>query len=252
MRYLIYLRVSTKDQDNRSQENACMNYIKAKHGNEPVEYIIFTDNKTSKKGVYVREGSRQLLRVMKPGDTIICIRIDRLSRIPKDSTKLLSDLEEKKINIVAIDQPGISNYVIAGVYIGMAAEEVKTLRKRIVEKFEAKRARGEVLGQLPYGFSLDMNRLISIKVGNEWVKKPAYLMPNLQEQENIQAMLDLQSQGLSYRNIAKKLIELGRTNRGGKAFGFANIHRILSRIEKDKARDQLHPEQEPHCALVSR
>ncbi len=251
MRYLIYLRVSTKDQDNRSQEDACMNYLRAKHGNDSYEYLIFSDKMSSKKGVYDRKGSKELIRTMKRGDTILAWRLDRLSRIKKDSNDLVSEIQSKGITLVLIDQPNIDNDVVLGVYIGLASEELKTLKRRIGEKFKSKRARGEVIGQVPYGYSLDQNILVPIKVGNELVNKPAILIPNLQEQETVQVMIGLQNEGLSYRNIAKRLIDLGRLNRGGKPFGFANIHRILSRINRPKDHSQSHLVQEHHSALVS-
>ena len=252
MRYLIYLRVSTKEQDIRTQLDYCIKHLRSKHGSDDFETLVFSDKVTSRKGVFDRPGSKDMLRTMRKGDTIVAVRVDRLSRIQSHSTKLMDDLKEKQVDVIMIDQPGFSNKLLLGVYTGLAEEELVTLKKRIGEKFESKRSRGEVIGQLPYGYSLDQNILIPIKVGTEWINKPAILIPNLQEQETIQVMIDLQDQGLSYRNIAKKLVEAGRLNRGGKPFGFANIHRILSRISKPKGHSQSHPEQELVPALVSR
>jgi DNA invertase Pin-like site-specific DNA recombinase len=48
MKYVIYLRVSTKEQDLRTQEQKCLSYLKSL-GNSDFKYLIFTDSITSKK-----------------------------------------------------------------------------------------------------------------------------------------------------------------------------------------------------------
>ena len=250
MRYLIYLRVSTKEQDTRSQLDYCMKYLSQKHEHQ-FEYKVFADEITSKKSIFKREGSSAMIKEMLKGDTIVSIRVDRLSRIQSDTTKFMDVLDHKQVNIILIDQPGISNKIMLGIYSGMAEEEIVTLKKRIKEKFDSKRQRNERIGTVPYGYKLDMNLTIPVKVGKDVVLKPGVMVPDPYEQEVIAHLQLLEGQGYSYRVIANKVTELGYLSRVKKPLQFRSIHRILSRINKPKGHSQSHPVEECQSALVS-
>lgn len=239
MKYLIYLRVSTKEQDERTQLDHCLRFIKGKSF-EPFEYEVFTDILTSKKSVFKREGSKALLDKMRKGDTIIAMRIDRLSRKQSDTTQLIDLLSIKEVNILLVDQPGINNKIMLGIYSGMAEEEVIMLRKRVHEKFEAKRQRNErISGQLPYGYGMHETKLVPVKVGEKTVLKRGVLVPVSEEQEVLAQMKELFASGMSYQNIANSLNDAGYKNREGRPFQKMSIYRILSRIRQTMSWDQL-------------
>lgn len=239
MKYLIYLRVSTKEQDERTQLDQCLKFIKSKSF-EDFEYEVYTDILTSKKSVFKRAGSKALIESMKKGETIVAMRIDRLSRKQSDTTQLIDLLNKKEVNILLVDQPGISNKILLGIYSGMAEEEVIMLRKRVHEKFEAKRQRNErISGQLPYGYGLHEKKMVAVKVGEKTVLKKGVLVPVETEQQALAQMKEFFASGMSYQNIAVALNDLGYKNREGRPFQKMSIYRILSRIKQTMSSDQL-------------
>lgn len=249
MKYLIYLRVSTKEQDERTQLDYCLRFIKSRQFKE-FTYEVYSDKISSKKSVFEREGSKSMLENMKKGETIVAMRVDRLSRRQSDTTKLLDLLDNKEVNILLVDQPGINNKIMLGIYSGMAEEEVVMLRKRVHEKFEAKRQRNErISGQLPYGYGLHESQLVPVKQGDKIVMKRGVLVPVAAEQSALALMEELFALGISYQNIASALTERGYMNREGKPFQKMTVYRILSRIADTKSLGQ---PQEELVALQSR
>lgn len=241
MRYLIYLRVSTKKQDLRSQEESCLQALRHRVQGD-IQYELFTDSITSRKSVFKRGGSKYMLSVMRKGDVLVSVSVDRLSRVQSDTIKLADMLEERGVDFIMINQPGIKNKIMLGIYSGMAEEELITLKRRIAEKFSAKRARGEMVGQTPYGYSLDPDKLIPIRKGDEVLMKPGILIPNPDEQHQINQMCKYFDEGHSYRRIEALMNLEGYRNREGRPWGRMSIYRILNRIGKTRPPGQPHAE----------
>ena len=246
MKYLIYLRVSKEgQQDVRSQEQYCLSYLKERNRN--FEHAVYTDKMTARKSVFTRPGSKQMLADMKKGDCIVAVRLDRLSRVQSDSTRLIQMVVKQGIDIILVDQPQTQNKILLGIYSGMAEEEIIMLRKRVQENFQAKRKRNErISGQLPYGYTLHETKMVAVKMGDTYVLKKGILIPLPEEQEVLSHMLEFFERGMSYQNIADTLTNLGYTSRAGKPFLKSSIHRILSRIKKTKSLGQPRAEKEPH------
>lgn len=251
MKYLIYLRVSTKDQDEETQLDHCLRFIK-QLGNTEFKYEVFRDKITSKKALFKRvkkgegeitiiprQGAKAMMESIRKGDCIIAMRIDRLARKSNETHQLIDILDNLEANILLVTQPGIKNKIMLGVYAGMAEEEVKTLRARVKEKLESKKYRGERYSRfLPYGYGLHETKLIPIKVGDEVVMKRGVLVPIYEEQKVLARMLQFSAEGMSHNSIAKALTELGYKNREGNPFQKMSIYRILSRTEQTMSSDQ--------------
>lgn len=238
-RYLIYLRVSTKDQDERTQLHNCLASLKQRVEGE-LNYLVFADKITSRKGIFKREGSKAMLSIMQPGDTIVAVRIDRLSRKQNETMQLIEMLDKKKVDVILLDQPGATNKIMLGIYSGMAEEEIITLKKRVHENFAAKRGRNERIGTVPYGYALDETQLVPIRKDQTVTYKKGILVPHPYEQQVLSHMNKLFDEGLAFRQIAKQLTRLGYTNRVGKPFQHISIHRILSRLGKTRPPGQPH------------
>lgn len=87
-----YARVSTKGQaDGNSLEG--QGKILTEHGAE----IIFTDTFTGTK--LDRPELDKLLRVLQPGDSLICAKLDRLSRSVSQASNLITELISKNITV---------------------------------------------------------------------------------------------------------------------------------------------------------
>lgn len=90
-----YARVSTVDQDYDSQINALKSAGCEK---------IFAEKKSG-CGKNVREIFNECIEYIREGDTLIVIRIDRLTRSIRDLQNLLHELSERKIHLKALEQP---------------------------------------------------------------------------------------------------------------------------------------------------
>lgn len=245
MKYLIYLRVSTKKQDTRTQLDHSLRFIKQRDSTD-FKYEVFTDELTSKKPLLVRPGGKALIEALRKGDMVIAMRVDRLARKSKQIHDFIDELDEKEVDILLVEQPGINNKIMLGIYAGMAEEEVKLLRLRIKEKLDSKRRRGERCSRfLPYGYALDPDKLIPIRVGDEMVLKPGILVPLAHEQDTLELMHRLSVEGNSYQEIADTLTDQGYKNREGKPFQKMSIYRILSRREHAMSEDQPLEAREP-------
>lgn len=244
MKYLIYLRVSKKEQDEIAQLDQCLKFIKQMNTTE-FEYEVFRDKITSKKPLFKmkkkgdaeitlipRPGAKEMMEKIRKGDVIVSMRIDRLARSSYETSIFIKKLEEIEAEVMLVTQPGIKNKVLLGVYAGMAEEEVKTLRARVKEKLDSKRMRGErYCGFLPYGYGLHETKLVPIRDGDEIVMKRGILIPIHEEQKVLKHIGFLASEGLNCSQVTKEINHLGYKNREGKPFQTMTIHRILSRIQ---------------------
>ncbi len=233
MKYLIYLRVSTEKQDEETQLDYCLNFIKNRENNKEFKYEVFRDKKTSKKKLFEREGGKELFDRLNDGDIIIAIRLDRIARGLTETTLLVDRLEKQNSEILLVDQPGIKNKIMLGLYAGMAEEEIKLLRKRIKEKIGAKKKKGERYSRyLPYGYALHETKMVPIRKGDEIIMKRGVLVPVYEEQKLLDRIYDLADEGHSYGRMAKILNDQGYRNREGNPFQKMSIYRILVRKEQ--------------------
>jgi len=246
MKYIIYLRVSTKKQDARTQLDLCLLFLK-NSCKEDFSYLVFTDSVSTKKKMEKRIGLQEALSSIRTGDILVAMRLDRLARNLYETTKIIAHLEKNKADVLMVEQPGIKNKVILGVYAGIAEEEVKTIRARIREKIQSKKMRGERTSRfLPYGFDLDYENLIRVKNQHDsgWSLKPGKLIENQNEQHVIGLMLYYFDVGMSYRQIAKTLDIQGYKNRNGLEFAHMSIYRILARAGRNRIADRAHDDKQ--------
>lgn len=249
MKYVIYLRISTPKQDYRTQLDEVLTRLKQTH-NGTFSYLVFCDEITSRKALLKRPGIQEALAALEKGDILVGTKVDRLARNLYETTQIIDILEKKEADIIMIDQPGIKNKVLLGLYAGIAEEEVKLIRSRTKSKLQSKSMRNErISGQLPYGYDLDMINLIPIKDRTKegWIMKPGLLIPNPAEQAILREMKYWQSLARSYREIAEILRNLGYKNREGKPFQATSIFRILRRSKKTE--NEILPKKEYELIL---
>lgn len=85
-----YARVSTQDQ---SLESQLIEFKKCD--------VIFSEKAS---GVKDRPELTKLLNIVKPGDSIIVYRLDRLGRTAREMLNLVYDLNIKKVNLISISE----------------------------------------------------------------------------------------------------------------------------------------------------
>src|SRR3954452_13405684 len=136
-----YARVSTLDQDLSLQQAA----LKAA-GCE-----VIRAEKASGTRRHGRTELQVLLDFLRPGDTLVITRIDRLARSVKDLQDIVHELRNRKVTLKATEQP-IDTSTAAGKafldMLGVFAEFETNLRKeRQLEGIAAAKAAGVYTGR---------------------------------------------------------------------------------------------------------
>jgi DNA invertase Pin-like site-specific DNA recombinase len=135
-----YSRVSTTDQDQALQQDAL-----AKAG----AHQIFTDTASGAKTS--RPALDELLSTLRPGDTVVVWRLDRLGRSLKHLIDVFSDLESKGVAIrsltESLDTSTPGGRLIFHVFGALAEFERDLIRERTNAGLVAARARGRTGGR---------------------------------------------------------------------------------------------------------
>jgi len=153
-----YARVSTTDQDLTIQEQAL----------RAAGCSVVRSETASGSRRAGRTELDTLLEFLRPGDTLVVTRIDRLARSIKDLQDIVVDLKSRHVTLKATEQP-IDTHSAAGKafldMLGVFAEfETNLRRERQLEGIAAAKARGAYRGRKP---SIDtaLVRRLSIEEG---------------------------------------------------------------------------------------
>lgn len=135
-----YERVSTDDQNLALQHDA----LQTAGCNK-----IFSDKMSGVKAD--RPGLQQALDYVRPGDTLVVWRLDRLGRSLKDLIALVEDLERRQIGFrslqESIDTTTSGGKLIFHVFGALAEFERNLIRERTQAGLQAARARGRTGGR---------------------------------------------------------------------------------------------------------
>ena len=144
----IYLRVSTRKQDTRSQEPDLNRWIEAFTDGMPVKW--YRDKATGK--TMDRPGWNRLEADIDAGrvSTVVVWRLDRLGRTASGLTALFEKLIARKVNLVSlkdgVDLSTAAGRLIANVLASVAAYENEVRSERIVAGQAAAKAAGKRWG----------------------------------------------------------------------------------------------------------
>jgi DNA invertase Pin-like site-specific DNA recombinase len=149
MRHIaIYPRVSSKQQDLRSQLPDLKRWAEAYADDQPV--VWYTDKATGK--TMDRPGWRKLEADIAAGKVskVVVWRLDRLGRTASGLTALFDDLRERKVSLVSLrdglDLETPSGRLMANVLASVAAYENEVRSERIVAGQAVARANGKRWG----------------------------------------------------------------------------------------------------------
>ena len=148
-----YARVSTAEQDCTLQEQAL----------RAAGCTIIRAEKVSGSRRAGRTELALLLEFLRPGDTLVVTRVDRLARSIKDLQDIVSCLKERGVALRATEQP-IDTQSAAGKafldMLGVFAEfETNLRRERQLEGIAAAKARGVYRGRKPSIDPTEIRRL---------------------------------------------------------------------------------------------
>ncbi|MBU1211055.1 MAG: recombinase family protein [Alphaproteobacteria bacterium] len=143
-----YARVSTQDQKLRMQLDA----LKAVSCDE-----IFTDHGVS-GGKASRPGLNAALAVLKPGDVLVVLKLDRLGRSVQHLSDLLVRFQREGIHFCSLAE-GINTTTPGGkliyhVFAAVAEFQRDIIRENTALGLEAARQRGKQIGR-PHALSID-------------------------------------------------------------------------------------------------
>lgn len=140
-----YARVSTNGQELQLQLDALLKAGCAKKG-------IFTDKVSGSKSA--RPGLDECLAHLKPGDTLVVWRLDRLGRSVRHLIDVVEDLRQRGVGFKslcdgAIDTTTASGELIFHIFTALAQFERKLIQERTRAGLEVARARGRTGGRNP-------------------------------------------------------------------------------------------------------
>jgi len=159
---VIYCRVSTAEQGESGlsldhQESRCRHFCEARNWEIYNSYI-----ETASAGNLKREELKRMLSDISDNeiDVIVALRLDRISRVPRDFYNLIDDLHEQGISVSTadndIDTTTIHGRMLLGVLLQFASFERELISERTKAAMRELAKRGEHRGGLPpYGYDLD-------------------------------------------------------------------------------------------------
>jgi len=169
-----------------------------------------------------RPEGKTLLSMLKPGDTVVASKLDRVFRSASDALRVLEDFKQRGIDLVLLDLGsdsctgnGISSLIFT-VLAAVADFERGRIAERISETKRHLRDRDRFLGGTrPFGYRTRQTR--------EHGKRVKVLEPVKAEQRAITIMRSLRREGRSLRVIASDM----------QAKGFRLSHVAVQRILQD-------------------
>ncbi|OQA02272.1 MAG: DNA-invertase hin [Planctomycetes bacterium ADurb.Bin412] len=154
-----YIRVSTYDQENgiKSQEKAVRDYIR-NHGIQNVKWYHDRVSGATTERPALRTLQKDIF--LGKVDTVVCWKLDRLSRSMKDGINVLTEWCDKGIHIVAVSQQidfnGTVGRLIASVLLAVAEMERQNISENVKRGMAAAKERGVKLGKRPSLFAKDV------------------------------------------------------------------------------------------------
>ncbi len=146
----VYIRVSHIDQNLEGQRAEIQRWLDANHfASDQVRW--FEDKFTGKS--IARPDFQKLQRSLGRGvfDTVVCWKLDRLSRSFRDGVRLIGDWTQRGIRIVSvtqnIDMSGLTGQLIASVLFAVAEMELAHMKERQKAGIAVARAEGKYKGR---------------------------------------------------------------------------------------------------------
>ena len=142
----IYVRVSTRSQDHKSQEPDLERWAKSADG--PIKWYRDTGSGKTMN----RPGWNKLEDAMRVGKVLAIVvwRLDRLGRTAKELTALFDELPKRKVNLVSLkdglDLSTPAGRLMANVLASVAQYETEVRGERVLAGQEKAKAKGKQWG----------------------------------------------------------------------------------------------------------
>jgi DNA invertase Pin-like site-specific DNA recombinase len=166
-----------------------------------------------------RPGLARLLAMIDAREvqTVIVAKLDRLTRSVRDLADLLDQFERRGVALVSVseslDTGTAAGRLVLNVMMSVAQWEREAIGERTREAMRHKKANGQRVGTLPYGFQL--------------ANDGRTLEPNHHEQRVLAIVHELRATGCTLRRIAGDLNHRGFQTRRRSAWKHSNIANLL-------------------------
>lgn len=209
MKAIGYIRVSTEEQAESGLSLAHQRAkIEAYSLAMDLELVAVIEDAGKSAKNMNRPGLLHALELIrrKEADSLIILKLDRLTRSVKDLGTLVETFEKTGAALISV-QDSINTTTAAGRLVlnvlgSVAQWEREAIGERTAAALTMKKDRGEKTGgRIPYGFDLDSDGRT--------------LTPNQGEQETLSLLRELRAEGLSYRKIGAELSRRGIPTKNG-------------------------------------
>ena len=220
MKAIGYVRVSTEKQadfgvslEAQSEKVRAMAVVQ---GAELVEVIV--DAGESAKSLS-RPGMERLLALVdaRAVDTVIIAKLDRLTRSVKDLAELLERFNRRGVSLVSVaeslDTGTAGGRLVLNIMTAVSQWEREAIGERTRDAMRHKRANGERVGTVPFGYRAAADAL--------------HLEADPAEQGILTRIRELKAAGYATRRIAEELNRQGFTTRRGTAWRFQYVAEAL-------------------------
>lgn len=241
MRYVIFSRVSTgkkKTEDGetvkQTTENQiieCLRYVKEnmKEGDELIQYD--EEGMSTRKEIDQRPILKAMLENIKKGDTLVIYKLNRLARAGNELVSIWHDLKKRGVILVSLYEKQVDEMMIHA-YAMVGQAERKNIREATISGLRRKQSKMEKVGTCWYGYKTDPTKLQTYQTDCHSYKKPYLLIPNEDEQKQVNLMCELYDQGFSYGKIVDELYSRGFRNRKGNRIHKSTVFRVVQRLKR--------------------
>jgi DNA invertase Pin-like site-specific DNA recombinase len=220
MKAIGYVRVSTEKQADcgvsLEAQTAKIRAMAIVQAADLVDVLI--DAGESAKSLH-RPGMARLLALVDAGavDAVIIAKLDRLTRSVADLAELLKRFERRGVSLVSVadslDTRSAAGRLVLNIMVSVSQWEREAIGERTRDAMRHKRANGECVGTVPFGYRVATDG--------------AQLEADASEQLILARMVALRSEGLTTRSIADALNRDGFTTRRGTAWRFQYVAQAL-------------------------
>lgn len=215
-----YARVSTDKQADfgvsLEAQEAKVRAMAVVQGAELLDVIV--DAGESAKSLN-RPGMARLLSLVDAGavDTVICAKLDRLTRSVKDLAELLERFTRRGVSLVSVaeslDTGTAAGRLVLNIMVSVSQWEREAIGERTRDAMRHKRANGERVGTVPFGYRVSADG--------------CHLEADPSEQGILSRIRELRAAGLTLQRIAAELNGQGFTTRRGTAWRFEYVANVL-------------------------
>jgi DNA invertase Pin-like site-specific DNA recombinase len=220
MRAIGYVRVSTDKQADRGVSlEAQTEKIKAMAVVQSADLAeVIVDAGESAKSLD-RPGMERLLTMVdaRAVDVVIIAKLDRLTRSVKDLAELLERFTRRGVSLVSVaeslDTGTAAGRLVLNIMTAVSQWEREAIGERTRDAMQHKRANGERVGTIPFGFRMTED-------GSRLEQDPA-------EQDVLARIHELKASGRTLREIADELNRQGYKTRRGTAWRHQYVAGVL-------------------------